>query len=741
MTNGLINETESEDAEYYDDYSNMENNEDFDNHNKQVSKLVNNQLSRPNDHKINNDFGNKINKKSHNMNHKIHQSNHLRNGQSHQLENELSLLQGNSFIQQLNQDKPHPMTDQPIHTQNSLFNQPNENQLTQQQNGQLHHLLTNQINSELNQAINNPHGTMNHLVTNQFAQPNIQPHQSLNNHVKNQFSQQQNSLLHQTLNHQTENQFNQQINQLNELMNQFKGNQHNVQLHPTENKFTQNQKENGQLNHPMNQLTGNNLNQAVNHLSEHQNDHTNQPMNWFSNSVSSQFSHQLNEPQNKLIDHILRLLTDYQNLMEKPNNPIQMESNQQTTQNNQLLNPLFQLDMQKNDPDSAAHQQNSRIKKLMNLLPLSQFQQEQNNPPSKLSKQSIQPESNQQSQQQNTQTSLPAIQPIHSASPHLIKQENNKNFQFVNSASNQLPQQQSIQIYEPATYISHPTSTSPTQQGAQTIQLRNKVSNIASDLLSRIQNDKTNQPEAEIHTENSHIMPQKNYQIRQPRYQSEHITSNQPTQPQNLRSTRPMSHLIHTANNQIIHHKKDQSKIPTDVIIHSVSNYISNKDDERDIKIKNKLMQFEQNQVTDQKTDQTNQYINKLIHPTINEMSNSQKGTNQQMDNDQFHETKNKATSLALNNSTHQSIQLMGILPENQNQSIHQNNNKFAYPDKNLLPHTTDNIIVDHEPSQYKDEIKTSTNFMTKHLIRNITSVSIHTPFVSKNYTDILFPE
>jgi hypothetical protein len=633
-SDGLINEEESEDPDYYEDYSNVDSNEDF---NNQKGKL-----SNPNDHIFNHDLDTKLNKEKNNpLTHKVdtfnqpmnNQLHHQRNGQSLQQENQLSHLLDIHFLQEnnkLNQEAYHPVSNQMTLQQNNL-----SNQLTGH-----HHLLTNQPNLELNHAVNQlkkntiNQQTLNHLIRNEFAKQNIQLHQPLNNLVENLFSQQHNSPSSQLAIHQTGNQFTHQNSLLNEPVNHSNGNQQNFKLHPTEN-----QQQNGEMSHTIDHTLENQfihqqneqLNQPINHLvgndiSQHQNDHNYKPTNQFNNPMRSEFTSKLNQRQNQLLSHIISQLRGTQNFVQQPNQLNQGASDhviQQTDQTHQLGDELYQLKVQKkyppNKPDNF--QQNDQMKQLMNLL----------NP----------------------------------------------------TAENQVQGQQNIPSSELANYIIHPTRTQLSQQNAQISPLATQSIRPASIQLVQQENDQSRQS---VDRFNSFIHPQY------------------------TQFSQPIGHLIHMANNQAIQQKNDQPKIPMDVIIHSASNYFN--DTGKSNKIQNNLMHPIYNQITDQKTDQTNQYANKLIHYPINETDDYQK-ISSHPSTYKFQEYKKKATNPSLNILFDQSNPLQGVLPEKKimlpvnqfnnilsNNTTYRENSKFTNNNKYLFPHTTENKTVSHEPSK-----------------------------------------
>lgn len=738
ISDGLINDTESED---YKDYSNVDSNEDFN--------------INTNDHISNSDKGFNFNERNRKVNRfnqpMINQLLHQRKGQSHLQENELNRLLDTNSVQgnkKLNQEAYQPINNRIIQQQNSLFNQPTVNQFAQ------HHLVSNQANDGFNEAVNQfqektlNQQIVNYLVRNLLSKQNTQLDQSLNNPTQNHFSQQYNSLLSQLVNHQTGNQFNQQDSQGNEQHS--KGNLLEAQLYLTGNQFTPNEQQMGQLSHTTNHPSGNqflhqqadSLTRTVNNLVgsqfiQHQNAHTNGPTNHFSNPVSSRFTHQLNQPQNQLISHIISQHTGSQNSVKQPNQLIQTASNQwtqQTDQKNQLVNELMKSEVQHNDlSNKPAGQLNDKMKDLINLFDLtadSQVPEQQNDPSNQLANILLHPESNQISQQ-NSEVSLPATQSIHPATMHLITQENDQDKQFINTASNPSPQQQNIQTHTPTIQLNHPTTTSLMKPSA-TVQL-NQLAHIVSNLLSHKQNAQTNQNEIQIPTGTNQLMPQKNIQF---------------ILPHNTRFSRSMSQLIDTVNDQAIYVTYDQSKQPTDLTINSAEKHISNSSKFNGTN--NNFMHLIHNQVTKQNTEQNNQFDNKLIQPTINERGNSHNiCTNQHRDNDNVCKYRSKATDTKVNSTKDESYQIKGFLPKNHkilpvinefnnisgNHSTHRENSKFANRNKN----TTQNKTVDNEPSQSKDDMnifKTSTDFsVTNTEIQNIAPVSMHAASESTTIT------
>ena len=764
ISDGLINETESDDDK---DYINVDSKEDFKSHHNQLSNVGNNQFINTNDQISNSDAGYKLNEQNRKANHfnqpMINQLLHQRRGQSQLLENELSRLLDINSVQgnnKLNQEANQPVNNQIIQQQNSLFNQPTVSQFTQ------HHLISNQSNDGFSEAVNQfqektfNQQVMNYLVRILLSKQNSQFDQSLNNPTQNHFSQQQNSLLSQLVNHQRGNQFNQQDSQGNEQHS--KGNQQDAQLYLTGNQFTANEQQKGQLSRTTNHPTDNqfphqqddNLKHTVNNLVgsqfiQRQNAHINGPMNHFNNPVSGQFTHQLTQPQNQLISHIISQLTGSQNSVKPPNQLIQTASNQwtqHTDQTNELVNQLMKSEVQQNDlSNKPARQLNDKMKKLMNLFALtadSQIPEQQNDPSNQLANILLHPESNQISQQ-NAEVSLPATQSIHPATMQFIIQENEQDKQFINTASNNSPQQQNIQTHTPTLHLNHPTTTSLMKPSA-TVQL-NQLAHIVSNLLSHKQNAQTNQNEMQIPTGINQLMPQKNIQFN-------HIRSNQFALPQNTRFSRSINQLINTVNDKAIYVTYDQSKQPTDVTIISAENHISNSSKFNGTD--NNLTNLKHNHIAKQNTEQNNQSDNKLIQSTINERGNSHNiCTNQHRDNDKVCTYKSKATDTKVNSTNDEPHQIKGFLPKNQdilpvinefnnisgNHSIHRENSKFANHNKNTIPYTTHNKTVDHELSQSKDDMnifKTSPDFnVTNTEIQNIASVSMNTPSESTTIT------
>ena len=763
ISDGLINDTESED---YKDYSNVDSNEDFKSHHNQLSNLENNQFINTNDHIPNSDTGFKFNEQNRKVNNfnqlMINQLLHQRKGQSHLQENELNHLLDTDSVQgnnRVNQDAYQPINNRIIQQQNSLFNQPTANQFTQ------HHLISNQANDGFNEAVNQSQEKtfnqqiMNYLVRNLLSKQNTQLDQSLNNPTQNHFSQQHNSLLSQLVNHQTGNQFNQQDSQGNEQHS--KGNLQDAQLYLTGNQFTPNERQTGQLSHTTNHPSGNqflhqqadSLKHTVNNLVGsqfiRQNAHINGPMNHFSNPVSSRFTHQLNQPQNQLISNIISHLSGSQNSVKQPNQLIQTASNQwtqQTDQTNQLVNQLLKPEVQHNDlSNKPAGRLNDKMKDLMNLFDLtadSHVPEQQNDPSNQLANILLHPESNQISQK-NSEVSLPATQSIHPATMQFVVQENDQDKQFINTASNPSPQQQNIQTHTPTIHLNHPTITSLMKPSA-TVQV-NQLAHIVSNLLSHKQNAQTNQNEIQIPTGTNQLMPQKNIQFN-------HIRNNQFTRPQNTRFSRSMSQLIDTVNDEAIYVTYDQSKQPNDVTINSAEKHISNSS--KFSGTDNNFTHVIHNQVTKQNREQNNQFDNKLIQPTINEMGNSHNiCINQHRDNDKVCKYKGKATDTKVNSTKDESHQIKGFLPKNHNilpvinefnnisanHSIQRESSKFANRDKNTILYTTQNKTVDNEPSQSKDDMnvfKTSRDFnVTNTEIQNIAPVSMHTPSESTTIT------
>lgn len=707
ISDGLINETESED---YKDYSNVDSNEDFKSQHNQLSNHGNNQFINTNDHISNSDTGFKFNEQNRKVNHfnqrMINQLLHQRKGQSHLQENELSHLPDTNSVQgnnKLNQEANQPANNQIIQQQNSLFNQPTVNQFAQ------HHLISNQANDGFNEAVNQfqektlNQQIMNYLVTNLLSKQNTRLDPSLNNPTQNHFSQQHNSLLSQLVKHQTGNLFNQQDSQGNEQHS--KGNLQDAQLYLTGNQFTPNEQHKGQLSHTANHPSGNqflhqqadNLKHAVNNLVggqlvQHQNAHINGPMNHFVNPVNSQFTHQLNQPQNQLISHILSQLIGNQNSVKQPNQLIQTASNQwtqQTDQTNQLLSQLMKSEVQHNDlSNEPASQLSDKMKDLMNLLDLtagSQVPEQQNDPSNQLANILPHPDSNQISQQ-NAEVSLPAAQSIHPATMQFVIQKNDQDNQFINTASNPSPQKQNVQTHTPTVHLNHPTTTSLMKPSANV--QHNQLAHILSNLLSHKQNAQTNQNEMQIPTGTNQLMPQKNIQFN-------HIRSNQFTLPQNTRFSRSMSQLIDTVNDQAIYVTYDQSKQSTDVTINSAENHSSNSSKLNGTDTN--FMRLIHNQVTKQNAEQNNLFDNKLSQPKINESGNSHKiCTNRLRDNDEVCKYESKATDTKVNSTKDESHQIKGFLPKNQNtlpvinkfnnisgnHSIHRENSKFANHDK-----------------------------------------------------------
>lgn len=732
ISDGLINDTESED---YKDYSNVDSNEDFKSQDNQLSNHGNNQFINTNDHISNSDTGFKFNEQNRKVNHfnqrMINQLLHQRKGQSHLQENELSHLLDTKSVQgnnKLNQEAYEPVNNQNIQQQNSLFNQPTVNQFAQ------HHLISNQANDGLNEAVNQVQEKtfnqqiLNYLVRNLLSKQNTQLDQPLNNPTQNHFSQQHNSLLSQLVTHQTGNLFNQQDSQGNEQHS--KGNLQDAQLYLTGNQFTPNEQDKSQLSRTTNHPSGNqfvhqqadNLKHTVNnlvgsHLIQRQNAHINEPMNHFINPVNSQFTNQQNQPQTQLISHIISELTGSQNSVKQPNQPIQTASNQwthQTDQTNQLVNQLMKSEVQHNDlSNELASQLNDKMKDLMSLLDLtagSQVPEQQNYPSNQLANILLPSDSNQISQQ-NAEVSLPATM-------QFTIQENDQDKQFINTARNPSPQQKNVQTHTPTIHRNHPTTTSLMKPNANV--QHNQLANIVSNLLSHKQNAQTNQNEMQIPIGTSQLMPQKNIQFN-------HTRSNQFTLPQNTRFSRSTSQLVDTVNDQAIYVTYDQSKQSKDVTINSAENHISNSSKFNGTD--NNFMQLIHNQVTKQNAEQNNLVDNKLIQPTINERGNSRNiCTNPHRDSDEVCKYESKATDTKVNSTKDESHQIQGFLPKNHNtlpvinefnnisgnHSIHRENSKFANHDKNTILYTTQNKSIDHEPSQSKDDMnifRTATDF------------------------------
>lgn len=728
ISDGLISETESGD---YEDYGNVDSNEDFKSNHNQLSNLWNNQFVKTNDQISNSDRGSTFNEQNHTVNHinqpMINQLHHQRKSQSHLQENQLSRLLDANSVQgnnQLNQEAYQLVNKQIIQQQNSLFNQPTVNQFTQQQNGLLHHPISNQTNNGLNQAVNqfqektfNQH-TINDLVRNLLSKQSIQLDQTPNNPLLNHFSQEHNSLLSQLVHHQKGNQFNHQGGHGNEQHS--KGNQLNAQLYLTGNHFTPNEQPNGQLSHITDQPTGHqfphqqtdSLKHALNNLVgsqfiQQQNAHTNELANHFSNPVRSQFTHQ---PNNQLISHVISQLTDTKNLVKQPNQLIQTPSNQWTQQTDEIsqqVNQLIMSEVPHNDlSNKPASQLKDKMKHLMNLFALtadSQIPEQQNDPSNKLANMLIHPESNQISQQ-NVEISLPTTQSIHPARMKLILQQYDQGMHFTNTASSQSPQEQNIKTNIPTVHLNHSTTTA-FMKPSGTVQL-NQLAHIVSDLMSHRQNAQTNENQIQGHTGSNLLVPQKNSQFN-------HIISNQFTLPQDTRFSRSMSQLANTVNDQATHVTYNESNKPTDVIINYAEDYISNSSKVNGTE--NNLMQSIHNQLTNQKTQQINQLGNKLNQPTTNAVGNSYNTcTNQLSGNVTFCEYKSKVTDPAVNRTKHQAHKIEMFLPDNHtmlpvinefnntpsNRSVHRENSKFDNHKKNMFPYATQNKTVTHETSQ-----------------------------------------
>lgn len=444
-SDGFIIVGESEDPDYYEDYSNADSKEDL--------KNQKNKLNRPYDPIFNYDLNSKLNNGKNMLNHKVNQLNqpmnnqfhHQKNGTPLQKEDQLSHILNIDFLQEngkLNPEAYHPVSNQMIHQQNHL-----PNPLTGYQ------LVTNQPNLELNQAVNQPkentvnHQSVKHLIRHESANQNIQLHQPLNNPVENLFSQQHKSLSSQHVKQQAGNQFTHQNSQLNEPVNHSMGNQQNVKLHPTEN-----EQQNGKMSHiidhtlenqfipeeneHLNQPTMNHL--AENYTNQHQNDHRDQPTNLFNNPKRSEITYHLNQPQNQLISHIINQLRGTHNFVHQPNHLHQGTGDhaiQQTDLTNQLVDKLLQLKVQKKYPSNKLHnfQQNGQMKQLMNLLnpaAENQVQGQENLPSSELANFIVHPMSTQLSKQ-NVHIGPLATQSIQPASIQFIQQENDQSKQSV----------------------------------------------------------------------------------------------------------------------------------------------------------------------------------------------------------------------------------------------------------------------------------------------------------------------
>jgi hypothetical protein len=677
-SDGLINEGESVDPDYYEDYSNVDSNEDFNNENGKLSKpndhiftLVHSRLNK----EKNNPWAHKVDQFNHPKNIQLH---HQMNGQSLQEENQLSHLLDILFLQE-NIEEYHPVSNQMTHQQNNL-----SSQLTG------HHLLNNQPNLELNQAINQlkkntvNQQTLKDLIRNEFAKQNIQLHQPLNNPVENLFSLQHNSLSSQPANHQTGNQFIQQNGPLNEPVNHSKGNQQNVKLDPAEN-----QQQNGQMTHTIDNTLANqlihqqneHLNQPINHLvgndiNKHQNDHTYKPTNQFNNPMRSEFTYQLNQPQNQLLSHIINQLRGTQNFVHQPKQLHQGARDhviQQADQTNQLVNEIYQLKLQKKNPSNKPDnfEQNYQMKQLINLLnptAENQVQGQQNVPPSELANYMVHPTRTQLSQQ-NVQISPLATQSIHPASTQLIQQENDKSRQFVDRFHSFI----------------HPQYTP------------------FSPPIGHL-----------IHTANNQAIQQKNDQLKIPmdviiNSESNHFSDAG-------KSNKIENNLMHLIYNQITDQKTDQTNQYANKLIHPPNN---NTDDYQQISSHPSTYQFSDN-------DKFQEYQKKATNPALNiifDQSNTLKGV------------------------PPENIMLPVINQFNNilgNQTTYRENSKFTN-NKYLFPHITENKIVSHEPSQNKDDInviKTSTKLnVTKIFVRNTDPYSIHKPFTFGNNTITLFPD
>jgi hypothetical protein len=635
---GLINEEESEDPDYYEDYGKVDSNEDF---NNQKGKL-----SKTNDHLFNHDLGSKPNKEKNNplthkgdqfnqpMNNQLH---HQRNGQSLQQENQLSHLLDIHFLQEnnkLNQEAYHPVTNQMTLQQNNLSNQLIGH----------HHLITNQPNLELNQAVNQLNKntinqqTLKHLIRNEFAKQNIQLHQPLNNLVEDLFSQQHNS---QLANHQIGNQFTHQNSLLNEPVNHANGNQQNAKLHPTEN-----QQQNGQMGHTIDHTLENqfihqqneHLNEPINHLvgndiNQHQNDNRYKPTNQFNNPMRSEFNYQLNQPQNQLLNHIISQLRATQNFVHQPNQLHQGASDhviQQTDQTDQLVDELYQLKVQKkyppNKPDNF--QQNNQMKQLMNLLnptAENQVQGQQNIPSSELANYMIHPTRTQLSQQ-NVQISPLATQSIRPASIQLIQQENDQSRQSVDRFHSFIHPQYT-QFSQPTGHLIHTANT-------QAIRQKNDQHKIPMDVI--------------IHSASNHFND-------------------------TGKSNKIENNLMHLIYNQITDQKTDQTNQYANKLIHYP---INETDDYKKISSHPSTYQFSDN-------DKFQEYQKKATNPALNilfDPSNPLKGV--------FPE---KKIMLPVIN------QFNNILSNN---TTYRENSKFTNNNKYLFPHITENKTVSHEPSK-----------------------------------------